>query len=150
MFHATSQSRRIAAAPFLLALAVLPVRGDDPPKVSPSIVGRWDLVVNGSRGDYPAWFEVRRSGYRTLVGSFVGTGIARPISRVEFADGRVKFSVPIQWELRSGDLVFEGQAAGDILRGDTTDDQGHHVTWTGRRAPRCGASTRQIGENRSS
>ena len=45
----------------------------------PPIVGRWDLTVHGSDGDYPSWLEVRQSGYRTLVGSFVGrTGSAGP------------------------------------------------------------------------
>jgi hypothetical protein len=136
MFNPTSQSRCIAAGFLFVAVVVLPVRGDDPPKSSASIIGRWDLVVKGSRGDYPSWLEVRKSGYRTLVGSFVGrTGSARPIGRVEFADGHVRFSVPIQWEFRNGDLVLEGQVQGDTLQGETTDDQGQRVSWTGRRAP---------------
>jgi hypothetical protein len=103
---------------------------------SATIVGRWDLIISGERGDYPSWLEVRKSGYRTLVGSFVGrTGSARPISRVEFTDAHLRFAIPPQWENRSSDLVFEGQLEGDSLRGETTDDQGRHVKWTGRRAP---------------
>jgi hypothetical protein len=102
---------------------------------APSITGRWDLTVQGPEGAYPSWLEVRRSG-RTLVGSFVGQfGSARPISRVEFADGRLRFAVPPQYESRKDDLRFEGQLEGDALRGTTTDDKGRSVTWAGRRAP---------------
>jgi hypothetical protein len=101
-----------------------------------SISGRWDLTVHGPQGDYPSWLEVRRSGRRTLVGTFVGRfGSARPISRVEFDNGRLRFSVPPQWEERADDLVFEGTLDGDKLEGRTTDDMGRRVIWSGRRAP---------------
>jgi hypothetical protein len=87
-------------------------------------------------GEYPSWFEVRKSGRSTLVGSFVGHfGSARPIGRVEFDGGHVRFTVPPQWEDRKDDLHFEGQIDGDTLRGETTDDAGRRATWTGRRAP---------------
>src|SRR4051812_20941412 len=105
----------------------------------PPVVGRWDLTVAGGEGEYPSWLEVRPSGYRTLVGTFVGrTGSARPVSRVEFEDGRVRFTVPPQWERRTDDLRFEGRLAGDTLRGETTEDKGRRVTWAGRRAPSLG------------
>jgi hypothetical protein len=136
MLNPTGLPRGIAAGILVFALVTLAVRGDDPPKSAPSILGRWDLVVKGSRGEYPSWLEVRKSGYRTLVGSFVGrTGSARPIGRVEFADGRVHFVIPPQWESRKGDVEFEGRLEGDTLQGETTDDQGNRVGWTGRRAP---------------
>ncbi len=111
--------------------------GDDrSSKTESPICGRWDLSVQGSQGDYPSWLEVRLSGRTTLVGSFVGRfGSARPISRVEFADGRVHFTLPPQWESRKADLDFEGKLEGDALRGETTDDEGKRVAWTGRRAP---------------
>jgi len=100
------------------------------------IIGRWDLTVQGAEGDYPSWLEVQLSGRTTLVGSFVGRfGSARPISRVEFEAGRVRFSLPVQWEDRKDDLHFEGRLEGETIRGETTDDQGRNVTWTGRRAP---------------
>jgi hypothetical protein len=122
----------VAAAGFLgLAVAAVTAAEREAP-----VVGRWDLTVQGAEGGYPSWLEVRRSGRTTLVGSFVGqTGSARPISRVEFADGRVRFVVPPQWEDRKGDLVFEGRLEGDTLKGHTTDEKGRRVTWMGRRAP---------------
>jgi hypothetical protein len=92
--------------------------------------------VQAPEGDYPSWLEVRRSGTSTLVGSFVGqTGSARPISRVEFDDGRIHFSLPPQWEDRKDDLRFEGRLEGDLLRGETTDEKGRSLAWTARRAP---------------
>src|SRR5207248_855757 len=133
-------NRRNAAALLALGLAALAVAAEpqqQPPakRRAASITGRWDLTVQGPEGAYPSWLEVRRSG-RTLVGSFVGQfGSARPISRVEFENGRLRFSVPPQWEERKDDLVFSGQLEGDALRGETTDDKGRRVTWTARRAP---------------
>jgi hypothetical protein len=112
--------------------------GDDKPArpKPPGIIGRWDVTVHSSEGDYPSWFEVRLSGRRTLVGSFVGRfGSARPVSRVEFEDGRVRFAVPPQWEAGKDDLTFEGRLAEDQLKGETTDDVGRRSHWTARRAP---------------
>ena len=121
----------VFGAVFLAALA-LP---GAPEKHSP-VEGRWDITVHGRGGDYPSWVEVRKSGFTTLVGSFVGrTGSARPVARVEFKGGVVRFCVPPQWERRKGDLTFEGRLDGDRLAGQTTDDEGRRVKWTARRAP---------------
>src|SRR5262245_29332377 len=104
---------------------------EKPARAEPGILGRWDLTVKGPDGDYPSGLEVRRSGYRTLVGSFVGQfGSARPIGKVEFADGRMRFSVPPQWERRTDDQAFEGKLDGEVLRGETTDEKGRRLTWT--------------------
>ena len=124
----------VLAIGFLLGVA----RGDDEPKKQepPAIVGRWDMTVHSSAEDYPSWLEVRQSGYRTLVGTFVGrTGSARPISRIEFEGDRIRFTMPPQWERRQKDVHFEGQIEGDALHGETTDDTGARVNWTARRAP---------------
>jgi hypothetical protein len=117
----------------LLAVAV-GLRGADRPGPS-AVIGRWDITVRAPQGEYPSWLEVRKSG-ATLVGSFVGkVGSARPISRVELDDGRVHFTVPPQFEQRKDDLSFDGRLEGDVLRGETSDDQGRRLPWTARRAP---------------
>lgn len=124
---------RVLGAGVVLAVFCLITAGKRP---SEGIVGRWDLVVRGEDGEYPSWLEVRRSGRRTLVGSFVGRfGSARPVARVQFTDERVSFSLPPQWEDRKDDLHFDGALEDDVLKGETTDDKGKKVTWTGRRAP---------------
>src|SRR5262245_53581320 len=118
--------RRFLAGVGVALLLPRRVGGDDLPKqADPGILGRWDLVVTGPDGTFPSWLEVRRSGYLTLVGSFVGQfGSARPVGKVEFAEGRLRFSVPPQWERRKDDLVFEGKLAGAELDGETTDEKG--------------------------
>jgi hypothetical protein len=106
----------------------------------PPIVGRWDVTLADEvKGAAPSWFEVRQSGYRTLVGSYVGvSGSARPIARVDYDDDAktFRFAVPPQWERRTDDVVFEGKlVADDVLRGETTDVKGKTVSWEARRAP---------------
>jgi hypothetical protein len=116
-------------------LAMTAAAADSPGKHA-AVIGRWDLVMHGPDGDYPSWLEVRLSGRRTLVGSFVGRfGSARPIGHVEFEQGRMRFAIPPQWEDRKDDQVIEGRLEGETLRGETTDEKGRRVTWTGRRAP---------------
>jgi hypothetical protein len=124
----------------LLLLGGVPALADpDDPfttRQPPPVIGRWDLKVHGPEGDYPSWLEVRQSGFRTLVGSFVGRfGSARPVSRVDYDRGRVRFTLPPQWERRTDDLTFEGKLQGDVVRGETTDDKGKRITWEGSRAP---------------
>jgi hypothetical protein len=126
-----------------LALALVEITSsaaaqDDPfaKQKPPPVVGRWDLTVHGPDGDYPSWLEVRQSGYRTLVGSFVGrTGSARPISLVEYENGRIHFSVPPQWEKRTDLQQIEGRLDGDVLRGETTNEKGRRLSWEAHRAP---------------
>src|SRR5438105_1704171 len=91
----------------LLPLVVATAWAADKPG---TITGRWDLTVQTPDGQYPSWLEVRRSGYTTLVGTFVGqVGSARPIGKVEFENGTLRFTVPPQWERRKDDLHFDGK-----------------------------------------
>jgi hypothetical protein len=127
----------LAVAVGLSALVTVAGADDKPAVPGPqALIGRWDLVVKTPAGEYPSWLEVRQSGRRTLVGCFVGRfGSARPISRVEFNEGQVHFIVPPQYERRQDDLAFNGRLEADRLEGQTTDDMGRPVTWTGTRAP---------------
>jgi hypothetical protein len=120
-----------------LIATVAPAQTDTTGRVGPpAIIGRWDITVHAPGMDYPSWLEVRKSGRETLVGQFVGRmGSVRPITQVEFADGKVKWSVPVQWEKRKTDMAFEGKLDGDTLTGETVTDDGHKVTWVGHRAP---------------
>ena len=117
-----------------LTLTSTPVAAQNP---APPIVGRWDLTVDMNGSPRGAWLEVHRSGGSTLVGSFVGGagGSARPVSRVEFRDGEMRFSIPPQWESGRGDLSVVGRLEGDSLRGSMTFPDGRTFAWTGSRAP---------------
>jgi hypothetical protein len=102
----------------------------------PAIIGRWDLTIPRPGGDRSAWLEVRHSGVETLVGQFVGTsGSARPISKIEFKDGELRFTIPPQWERVDGNLVVTGRLEGDRLTGSMTLAGAAPMAWTGVRAP---------------
>lgn len=116
-----------------VTLVAAPAHGQARP---PAIIGRWDMVVHTPRDSFPSWLEVHHSGNRWLVGHYVGGGgSARPISRVEFANGKVHFTLPPQWERDTNALVFDGQLVGDRLTGTMTDAAGGHNSWTAARAP---------------
>src|SRR5882757_3444693 len=83
-----------------------------------SIIDRWDIIVHQPGREVPSWLEITRSGVRTLVGRFVGGGgSARPISKIEYANGKISFSIPPQWERDDRDLSVEGRLQGDSLVG---------------------------------
>ncbi|HEY4155462.1 MAG TPA: DUF1080 domain-containing protein [Puia sp.] len=106
------------------------------PQDTASIEGRWDITVNNSGRSFPSWLEVRHSGLNTLVGRFVGGGgSARPISRVNFSNGKMSFSIPPQWEKENKDLSVEGTLQGDRLTGTMIAPDGKEYSWTGLRAP---------------
>lgn len=84
-----------------------------------TIVGRWDLTVQGTDAPYTSWLEVTDAGGK-LQGRFVGRfGSARPVKQIEFSDGKLKFSLPPQYEKMKIDLVFEGKLVGAKLEGAT-------------------------------
>ena len=108
---------------FVLVVSLAAVQ---PAPSPPPIIGRWDLTVRGARGDDAAWLEVRHSGINTLVGQFVATsGSARPISRVDFKDGELRFAIPTQWERADGDVVVAGRLDAETLKGTMTVAGGH-------------------------
>ena len=101
-----------------------------------SIEGRWDITVHMPGRDVPSWLEVIHSGVKTLVGRFVGSGgSARPISKINYVDGKMSFSIPPQWEREDRDLSIEGSLQGDSLSGMLTQPNGKQYPWVGRRAP---------------
>ena len=74
-----------------------------------TIEGRWDITIDVEGKKLPSWLGIHRSGLRTLVGEFVGTGgSARPISKINFTHGNFSFSIPPQWENEYIDLVVNG------------------------------------------
>jgi len=102
----------------------------------PAIIGRWDLTIDFSGKKLPSWLEVHHSGFKTLVGAFVGIGgSARPVSKVNFENGKVSFSIPPQWESGNGDLSLNGTLQGDDLTGTIAFPDGKTYNFTGVRAP---------------
>ena len=78
----------------LMTSSVTPV-GPAPVQADAPVIGRWDLTVDMGYKVAPSWLEVKLSGVQTLVGYFVADGgSARPISKVNWKDGKVRFSIP--------------------------------------------------------
>jgi hypothetical protein len=101
-----------------------------------SFIGRWDLTLDMEGSPAPSWLEVSLSGSRTLVGAYVGVGgSARPISRINFEDGKFSFSIPPQWERGDEDFLIEGQLTGDALVGTVKMSDGKSYPFKGVRAP---------------
>jgi hypothetical protein len=110
-------------------------RAASPFAASPAI-GRWDLTVNMGDRVAPSWLEVKLSGINTLVGYFVADGgSARPISRVNFTDGKISFSIPPQWDNSTKDMTFEATLQDDKLTGTIQASNGKTYTFSGERAP---------------
>jgi hypothetical protein len=101
-----------------------------------AVIGRWDITIEKPAATLPSWLEIRPSGRTALVGRLVGeVGSARPISRIEFSNGTLRFSLPPQWEEGQGDLSFDGTVQGNQLSGSVTYPDGKQFRWTARRAP---------------
>jgi len=108
-----------------------------------AIEGRWDLTITMADKQLPSWLEVQHSGVRTLVGRLVfASGSARPISKINFKDGKFNFTLPPQWEKETKDLEFEGTITPTGLSGTLIFVDGKKYSWTGVRAPKL----RRIGE----
>jgi hypothetical protein len=120
----------------IVALAAMSVSLSGAPSAADSIVGRWDITISSPDGPRPSWLEVRPSGNGYLVGQFVGVvGSARPVSRIDFANGTMRFAIPPQWEQGKSDLQVEGQLTGETMAGTMTFPDGKRMNWTAKRAP---------------
>ena len=122
----------ISAATCLVAI---PLPGQEPSQ--PPVVGRWDITMHTPDGRHlPSWLEVHYSGNRVLVGQFVGVvGSVRPISRLDFTNDTLHWSLPPQWEGGNGDFQFAGAFAHDTLAGSVITSDGTRLTWSAHRAP---------------
>ena len=113
-----------------------PASGPEQPSPASPIIGRWDLTVDQGWRIAPSWLEVKLSGNSALVGQFVADGgSARPISKVNFKDGKVSFTIPPQWEQTDKDMVFEGMLEDGKLKGKIYTSRGETHSFTGDRAP---------------
>ncbi len=117
---------------------------NQPIKSQSPLEGRWDITITMSGKEVPSWLEVNHSGLQTLTGHFVGTGgSARPISKVNFSDGKMSFSIPPQWET-GNDLSVEGTLQGNSLGGTIIFPDGKNYSWTGVRAPSLRRTTAPV------
>jgi Domain of Unknown Function (DUF1080) len=100
-----------------------------------SFLGRWDLTLKAPDREYPSWLELREDGGQ-LKADMVGRwGNARPLPRVQLANGKLTFVSPKDEEGAKADLVFVGTLAGGRLSGTLNGPDGKTWQWSGQRAP---------------
>lgn len=105
-------------------------------KAESPVEGRWDMTINVAGKEVPSWLEVRHSGTHRLIGEFVGGGgSARPVSKINFSEGKMSFTIPPQWEKEDNDLSFEATLQGNSLTGTMVAANGKSYNWTAVRAP---------------
>lgn len=128
--------RSCVARAVLGLAALLPVTLHGQAASPPPVLGYWDLVVTSREGNYPSWLEVLPSGNGVLVGRFVGHfGSARPIGRLEYTGGVLRFAIPPQWEQGTADLRVEAKLDADRLTGTIVNPNGDSHTFVATRAP---------------
>jgi hypothetical protein len=102
---------------------------------SSKFLGRWDLTLKAPNRDWPSWIEITDEGGQ-LKARFAGRwGNARPLSKVEVADGKLTFVSPKEEEDSKSDMVFEGKLTGKTLAGTVNGPDGTTWHWVGNRAP---------------
>ena len=98
-------------------------------------LGRWDLTLKSANRDYPSWLEIRREGGK-LTARMVGRwGNARPLPKIEIAQGKLVFVSPKDEEGSKEDLIFQGSLTGNTLSGAVNGPDGTTWHWVGERAP---------------
>lgn len=113
-----------------------PTENTDQSEIGKDLIGRWDITVDNKGKQSPSWLEVKLSGSRTLVGSFVGIeGSARPVSKIEYKNGKFSFAIPPQWESGDRDFVLEGELTNKGIKGTMITSQGEKLSWEGVKAP---------------
>lgn len=105
-----------------------------------SVTGQWDITLNTPNGERPSWLAIKKSGFETLIGRYVGpVGSARPVSEIKYSEDSEKFSfsVPPQWTQDGSDVQVEFSfQSKDKLIGHTINAQGKRFEWTAERAPK--------------
>lgn len=130
-----SQTKRVlcfvAAVPLLISAGSIAQAQTKSP-----LIGRWDLTETRDGVESPSWLEVRKSGFKTLVGSFCGSsGSARPIAKITTDGDSFRFAIPPQWSESDIDMVVEGNLDGETMTGTFRESDGSLVDWKGARAP---------------
>jgi len=119
---------------FLSSTAYSQGPGTSSSTVTP-FLGRWDLTLKAPDHEYPSWLEVTQDNGQ-LKARMVGRwGNARPLPKVEIANGTLTFVSPKEEESSKDDMVFHGKLVGKSLSGTVNGPDGTPWQWTGERAP---------------
>lgn len=124
----------LALAALFSVSAFAQAKKSEPASPKPYL-GRWDLTLKAPDRLYPSWLEITETDGK-LTAQFTGRwGNARPLPKVELADGRFTFVSPKEEEDSKADLVFVGKLTGATLTGTVNAPDGSTWSWTGKKAP---------------
>lgn len=122
----------LVCAAFTQAKTKPSTHGSAPEK---AFLGRWDVTLKAPDREYPSWLEVSADGGQ-LKAQMVGRwGNARPLPKVELANGKLSFVSPKEEESSKSDMVFEGKLISNHLIGTVNAPDGGQWAWSGVRAP---------------
>jgi hypothetical protein len=105
--------------------------------IDSAIIGRWDITITiNENKQAPSWLEVYPSGFHNLAGQFVGIiGSARPVSSIQYSNGKLIFTIPAQWESDTGNITVEGDLINDTLKGIISISSGKKYLFKAVKAP---------------
>jgi len=98
-------------------------------------LGRWDLTLKAPEREYPSWLEVTEENGQLKARMTGRWGNARPLPRVEIADGVLIFVSPKDEEGSKEDMLFKGELVGKTLAGTVNSPDGKTWQWVGEKAP---------------
>lgn len=98
-------------------------------------LGRWDLTLKTPVNEAPSWLEITQQDGQLRANMVGRWGNARPLPKIEIANGQITFVSPKEEEDRKDDMVFKGKLSGKMLEGTTTGPDGTPWQWTGVKAP---------------
>jgi Domain of Unknown Function (DUF1080) len=121
-------------AVFLMSVSLYSQATNADSAVKP-FLGRWDLTLKAPDREYPSWLDIQQKDGK-LTAQMVGRwSDARPLPKVEIANGVLTFVSPKEEEGSDHDLVFQGKLVGKTLSGTTIGPDGKQWQWVGERAP---------------
>ncbi len=101
-----------------------------------TIVGRWDVVMQGPDARYPSWFEVTAAGGK-FHGRWQGRGgHATPIAGIEQTGSQFRFTWPSEEDPKATAAQVTGTlSSDDALSGALVTPTGTSIAFSGVRAP---------------
>ena len=120
---------------FLISIGVVSQDNKSGASGAKPFLGRWDLTLKAPDREYPSWLELKLEDGKLTAQMTGRWGNARPLPKVELAEGRLTFVSPKEEEDSKTDMVFEGKLVGGTLTGSVNAPDGTSWSWTGKRAP---------------
>lgn len=101
-------------------------------KAAPSPAGKWDVTAQTQQGTLPSTLDLKLDGKK--VTGLMASQMGEVPVQGEFADGKLRFSISIQSNSGSVEVVFNAAFKEDGSLAGTFDYGQGPMTWTATRA----------------